>query len=88
VSTGYVQPFVNYNLPDGWYLSSSPLITVNWDGRDGDKWKVPVGAGAGRVFSIGPQRMNTRLAAYYNPVRPDLTADWTLQWTLQLLFPR
>jgi len=88
VSTGYIQPFVNYNLPDGWYLTTSPLMTVDWDGESGDKWRVPVGAGAGKVFSIGAQRMNTRLVAYYNAVRPDRTADWTLQWTLQFLFPR
>jgi hypothetical protein len=25
-----LQPFVNYNLPDGWYLVSSPIITANW----------------------------------------------------------
>lgn len=88
VSAGYVQPFVNYNLPDGWYLSTSPLMSVNWKASSGDKWRVPVGAGVGKVFNIGSQAINTRLAAYYNPVRPSLTADWTLQWTLQFLFPR
>ena len=25
-----IQPFVNYNLPDGWYLTTSPVITANW----------------------------------------------------------
>jgi hypothetical protein len=88
VSTGYLQPFVNYNLPESWYLTTSPMITVNWDGKDGDKWRVPVGAGLGKVFGIGSQRFNTRLVAYYNAVRPARTADWTLQWTLQLLFPK
>jgi hypothetical protein len=25
-----LQPFVNYNLPGGWYLTSSPVLTANW----------------------------------------------------------
>ena len=64
------------------------MVTVNWKGRSGEKWRVPVGGGVGKIFSIGPQQMNTRLVAYYFPVRPDLTADWSLQWTIQFLFPR
>jgi len=24
-----LQPFFNYNLPEGWYLTTSPLITAN-----------------------------------------------------------
>ena len=26
-----LQPFVNYNLPGGWYLTSSPIITADWE---------------------------------------------------------
>jgi hypothetical protein len=26
-----LQPFLNYNLPKGWYLTSSPVITGNWE---------------------------------------------------------
>ena len=25
-----VQPFVNYNFGEGWYVSSSPIVTANW----------------------------------------------------------
>jgi hypothetical protein len=88
ISTGYIQPFVNYNLPESWYLTTSPMLTVNWKGSSGNKWRVPVGGGLGKIFSIGPQKINTRFVAYYNPVRPRATADWSLQWTLQLLFPK
>jgi peptide/nickel transport system permease protein len=24
------QPFLNYNLSEGWYLTTSPLMTANW----------------------------------------------------------
>jgi hypothetical protein len=47
VSQMVIQPFVNYNLPDGWYLSSVPLITANWEASSGNTWTVPVGGGGG-----------------------------------------
>ena len=31
VSQLLLQPFVNYNMEDGWYLVSSPIITANWE---------------------------------------------------------
>jgi hypothetical protein len=35
VNAMLIQPFINYNLPDGWYLVSAPIITANW-GTDND----------------------------------------------------
>ena len=65
-----LQPFVNYNFPGGWYLTSSPIITADWEAGHGDRWTVPVGGGFGRVFKIGRQPVNAQLAAYYNVVKP------------------
>jgi hypothetical protein len=53
VNTGLAQPFVNYNMAHGWYLTTSPIITVNWLAASGQQWTVPVGGGFGRVFKIG-----------------------------------
>ncbi|SDR64288.1 hypothetical protein SAMN05519103_09628 [Rhizobiales bacterium GAS113] len=64
-----LQPFVNYNFPRGWYLTTSPLITANWLAK-GDKWTVPVGGGFGRLFRIGELPVNLQLGAYYNTVTP------------------
>ena len=25
-----LQYFINYNLPKGWYVSGSPIVTTNW----------------------------------------------------------
>jgi hypothetical protein len=83
-----LQPFLNYNLPKGWYLTTSPLITANWEADDDNRWTVPIGGGIGRIFKIGHQPINANIAAYYNVVTPDDTgADWQLraQWTF--LFP-
>ena len=83
-----LQPFVNYNFPGGWYLTSSPIITANWETGHGDRWTVPVGGGFGRVFKIGEQPVNMQLAAYYNVARPTGAADWQLRAQVQLLFPK
>jgi hypothetical protein len=83
-----IQPFVNYNLPGGWYLTSSPVITANWKAGSSDRWTVPVGGGFGRVFKLGDQPVNAQVAAYYNVVRPTGAADWQVRAQLQFLFPR
>jgi len=40
------------------------------------------------MFEIGSQKMNTKLEAYYNVVKPNGAPDWFMSWTLQFLFPR
>jgi hypothetical protein len=85
-----LQYFINYNLPDGWYLTSSPILTANWKEDADDTWIVPIGAGAGKVFRIGKLPFNAQLAAYYNAVTPDdLPApSWQLRAQITLLLPR
>jgi hypothetical protein len=83
-----LQPFLNYNLPEGWYLTTSPLITANWEASDNNRWTLPIGGGIGRIFKIGHQPINANLTAYYNVLTPDdIGANWQLraQWTF--LFP-
>ena len=83
-----VQPFVNYNLPDGWYVNSAPIITANWEAEDGDTWTVPLGAGVGKIVRVGKLPINLQLASYYNVVTPEYGAEWQLRFQVQLLFPR
>src|SRR6266850_2532079 len=48
VNAFLLQPFVNYNLPDHWYLVSAPIMTANWAAvKGGDVWTVPLGGGVG-----------------------------------------
>ena len=83
-----VQPFVNYNLQDGWYLTSSPVITANWNEDSSDRWTVPIGGGFGRIFRIGSQPMNFSTQAFYHAESPEFGPDWSLRLQLQFLFPR
>jgi hypothetical protein len=83
-----LQPFFNYNLPEGWYLTTSPLITADWEADSKNRWTVPVGGGFGRVFKIGSQPVNAQLTAYDNVVSPQVTgADWQLRSEFTFLFP-
>ena len=86
-----VQPFVNYNFGKGWYVSSSPIITANWEAHGSDNtWTVPVGGGFGRIIRIGKLPVNLNAQAFDNVVKPDddPTADWTLRLQVQFLFPK
>jgi len=66
-----LQPFVNYNLPKGLYLTSSPAITADWKADSDDRWTVPIGGGIGKIFRIGKQAVNAQAQAFYNVVSPD-----------------
>jgi hypothetical protein len=88
VNAFLLQPFVNYNLPDGWYLSSAPVVTANWEADSDNTWTVPVGGGVGKIIKIGKLPLNCSLRAYYNVEKPDFGADWQLQFQVQFLFPK
>jgi hypothetical protein len=88
VNQTLIQPIVNYNLPGGWFLSSVPYITANWEKDGDDRWTVPIGIGVGKVHRFGTQPVSLQLTPYYNVVRPDDAAEWTLQFRINLLFPK
>jgi len=100
VNAMLLQPFVNYNLPDGWYLTSAPIVTANWKAdKGGDVWTVPLGGGFGKLFRLGQVLpleghpiaklpINTQLAAYGNVAHPEFGPKWQLRFQLQFLFPK
>lgn len=88
VNQTLIQPIVNYNLPGGWFLSSVPYITANWEKDGDDRWTVPIGIGVGKVHRFGTQPVSLQLTPYYNVVRPDDAAEWTLRFRINLLFPK
>ncbi len=88
VNSFLFQYFINYNLPDGWYLSSTPTMTANWNADSDDRWVVPIGGGAGKIFRVGAQPMNLAVRGFWNAEKPRGGADATLQVQLQLMFPK
>ena len=82
------QYFINYNMDNGWYLTSAPVITANWEADSNNTWTVPFGGGVGRIFRIGKQPLNAQVSAYYNVEKPASGADWELRLQLQMMFPK
>jgi hypothetical protein len=83
-----MQPFVNYNLPHKWYLTSSPIITANWEVRPDERWVVPVGGGVGKIVHFGKLPVNIYTQFFRNVQRPDGTSSWSARFQMQLLFPK
>jgi hypothetical protein len=83
-----VQPFVNYNMDDGWYLVSSPVVTANWAAANaGNVWNIPLGGGFGRLIQ-SKVPMNLSLQAFYNVHHPRNGGNWSARLQLALLFPK
>ncbi|MCZ6862823.1 MAG: porin family protein, partial [Alphaproteobacteria bacterium] len=88
VSFMLIQPFVNYNLDKGWFLTTSPVITANWDAKSSNRWTVPIGGGVGRVFRFVKQPVSLFARAFYYPVAPSNGPEWSFQVQLKFLFPK
>jgi len=84
----FSQWFANYNLDNGWYLTTAPIITANWEASSGNRWTIPVGGGGGKVFMAGKQPMNVNLQAYYNIEAPMFVGDWSSRIQVQFMFPK
>ena len=92
VNSMLIQPFLNINLANGWYIASSPIITADWTANNGRGWTVPIGGGVGRIFRIGSQPFNASLQGFWNAVRPEqlgeqLLGPVTIRLQIQALFP-
>jgi hypothetical protein len=83
-----IQPFVNYNLPDGWYLTSVPVIRADWTAPSGQKWTVPMGASIGRFGRLGEMPLTVQAGYYYNVERPEGGNDWALRLQVRLVLLR
>jgi hypothetical protein len=88
VNQTLVQPFVSYNLPKGWNITTGPIITANWVAPSSRRWTVPVGGGFGRVFKISSQPLSASLQAYYYAERANFAPRWSLRVQISFLFPK
>ena len=82
------QYFINYNLPAGWYLTSTPTITADWEKSSDQRWTVPFGGGAGKLARFGNQPVDFKLQAFGNLEKPDGGPEWSLQFSVKFLFPK
>ncbi|MBV8196700.1 MAG: neuromedin U [Candidatus Eremiobacteraeota bacterium] len=88
VSAFLTQPFVNYNIANGWAVSTAPVITANWTATQ-NKWAVPVGGGVSKTFKNGDQLMSLAVLYYTYVSRPlaspqtNLRVSWNLLWPVK-----
>ncbi len=87
-SNGILQPFVNCNFPEAFYLASAPIATVDWKAESSQQWTVPLGGGVGKIFHLNKLPVNTQLSDYYNVVQPDIGANWQVRVQVQPMFPK
>ncbi len=95
-----LQYFINYNMEKGYYLTSGPIVTANWNatgsgeastGNDttgGNVWTVPFGGGVGRIMRLGFQPVNWTVQFYGNAVHPQGGSPWSMRLQLALLYPK
>lgn len=83
------QYFINYTFDSGWYLTSTPTMTANWEADSDETWTVPVGGGIGRLlrFQKAPP-VDVKLQAFGFPEKPPGAASWSVQLQVKLLFPK
>ena len=82
-----VQPFINYNLPRAWAISTAPLITSNWSAPDGQRWTVPIGLGISKVTHLVEQPLNLELQYYHNLNHPSGAGSEQLRLEVAALWP-
>src|SRR5262245_23333240 len=71
VNQMFLQPFVNYNIADGWYVTTGPIITADWKAESGQRWTVPVGAGCSSWASCRSTRRSRATTTLRGPgLRP------------------
>ena len=71
VNSFLFQYFINYNLENGWYLSTTPVITANWEADSDNRRTVPFGGGIGKLVKHDKQPVDYKLTAYYNAEKPE-----------------
>ena len=86
ISAALFQPFFNYNLKNGWAISTAPIITANWNATQ-NKWAVPLGGGVARTFKAGGQLMSLSALYYTYVTRPTANPQTNFKVVWSLLYP-
>lgn len=90
VNAFLLQPVVTWNLPLGYYLTSQVAATADWTTNGNtNRWNVLWGGGVGAVKLLTKKvGISYEVQAFWNFVRPDPGALWSLRFQAALFFPR
>ncbi|MFA6074696.1 MAG: hypothetical protein WCV63_03715 [Negativicutes bacterium] len=81
------QFFAHYNLNDGWDISTSPEIFVNWNSNLANGVSLPLGFGISKTFKIDGQLCNAGVQQYYYVLHPQNGPEYMAQFVFSLIFP-
>jgi hypothetical protein len=79
-----LQPFVTYQLGNGWFIRSQPQMLFNW--KTG-KQLLPLDLGVGRVFKIGRQNVNIFVEPFWNISHDGPGPRYGFTFGVSLLYP-
>lgn len=79
-----LQPFVTYQLANGWFVKSQPQMFFNW--KTG-KQILPLDLGLGRVFRIGRQNVNCFVEPFWNISHDGPSPKYGIVFGVSLLYP-
>jgi len=82
------QYFINHNFAGGWYATSTPTMTADWEANSDDRWTIPIGGGMGRLVRFGNTPVDFKGQVFYNVEAPEDVGDWSVQFQVKLLFPK
>lgn len=85
VSRSFIQPWVTYELKDGWSISATSQTSYDWNTNE---WTVPLNVGVAKLFNVGNRTVQLQFGGMYNLTAPDDAPRWGLQSTLTFLFPK
>lgn len=81
-STTTVQYFYAYGLGKGWQITSSPIVTYDWEATSGNRWTVPLGIGLAKTTKIGSTPWKFNLQVQYHVAQSDrFGPEWLLKFT-------
>lgn len=85
INRSFIQPWVTYELHDGWSVSATSQTSYNWNT---DEWTVPLNVGVAKLFNVGAQPIQFQVGGVYMLDAPTGAPRWGVQTTLTLLFPK
>lgn len=88
-STTSIQPMFYYNIASnpGAVLMYNAATTIDWKAPSGNRLTIPLGFAYGKTFAFsGGGGIDLNIGPYYNVVRPDGAARWTLRFGVSWIF--
>ena len=83
----YLQPFANYNLPEGMSVGASMEASANWEADD-EQWTSYLLFSVSKVTRLGKRPVSFLAAAGPAVASPTGRPDWRLRFAATFLFPR